>query len=94
MMYRSFPKIPDLKVSTLGLGMMRLPVLDGLGDVLHLLRSLTRAQDLANKPVREDQSNDGDPEDDPQADVFKIPKDCGDWPAFGRHRPIHDYPFR
>jgi uncharacterized protein len=29
MMYRSFPKIPDLKISTLGLGMMRLPVLDG-----------------------------------------------------------------
>ena len=29
MMYRSFPKIPDLAVSTLGLGLMRLPVLDG-----------------------------------------------------------------
>jgi uncharacterized protein len=29
MMYRSFPKIPDLKISTLGLGLMRLPVLEG-----------------------------------------------------------------
>jgi hypothetical protein len=29
MMYRSFPKIPDLKISTLGLGLMRLPTIDG-----------------------------------------------------------------
>jgi predicted aldo/keto reductase-like oxidoreductase len=29
MMYRSFPKIPDLKISTLGLGLMRLPLLEG-----------------------------------------------------------------
>lgn len=29
MLYRTFPKIPDLRVSALGLGAMRLPVLDG-----------------------------------------------------------------
>ncbi len=29
MQYRVFPKIPDLRVSSLGLGAMRLPVLDG-----------------------------------------------------------------
>ena len=29
MKYRTFPKMPDLPVSVLGFGCMRLPVLDG-----------------------------------------------------------------
>jgi len=41
MKYRSFPKIPNLEVSVLGLGMMRLPTLDS--DPAHIDESATEA---------------------------------------------------
>lgn len=41
MKYRSFPKIPDLSVSALGLGMMRLPTVDS--DPAHIDEAATEA---------------------------------------------------
>uniref|UniRef100_A0A7C3I292 Aldo/keto reductase n=1 Tax=Gracilinema caldarium TaxID=215591 RepID=A0A7C3I292_9SPIR len=41
MNYRTFPKIPDLPVSALGLGMMRLPILNS--DPAHIDESATEA---------------------------------------------------
>src|SRR5207245_10073968 len=44
-------------------------LLDGVGDLLHLRGALRRLQHLASQIGREDQRQQGDPEDDPERGV-------------------------